>query len=108
MRDRLSTHIINSSTTIRHQISVYRPMRVDFGRAPSTSRVVDARRIRNTTQGEAIEGNATDDALMVDQGRSAELTSGLEGHSFSVRKWRAQGLERSQWKRLFRGPLVKA
>jgi hypothetical protein len=30
----------------------------------------ELRRIINTPQGESIEGNAADDALMVDQGRS--------------------------------------
>jgi len=32
------------------------------------------RRMSNTPQGGAIEGNAADDALMVDQGNSSELT----------------------------------
>jgi hypothetical protein len=31
------------------------------------------RRISNTPQGEAIEGNAADDALMVDQGKESVL-----------------------------------
>ena len=52
-------------------------MIVDFGRALGTNKVLDARRrgvcrlrrISNTPQGEAIEGNAADDTLMVDQGR---------------------------------------
>jgi hypothetical protein len=56
----------------------------DFGKSLGTSKVLDAsrrsltlsggaeerrlRRISNTPQGEAIEGNAADDTLMVDQG----------------------------------------
>jgi hypothetical protein len=53
----------------------------DFGYFLGTSKVLDARakerrlrRINNTPQGEATEGNAADDSLMVDQGMASCLT----------------------------------
>ena len=69
-------------TMIHHHFSIYALMIVDVGKAVGTSKVLDAsrrsrtlsggakerrlRRISNTPQGEAIEGNAADDTLMVD------------------------------------------
>jgi len=41
---------------------------MDFGKSLGTSEVLDTRRTSSTPQGEAIEGNTADDALMVDQG----------------------------------------
>ena len=46
------------------------------------------RRISNTPQGEAIEGNAADDALMVDQGATSALSWECDFHPFGIRSKR--------------------
>jgi len=42
------------------------------------------RRINNTPQGEATEGNTADDSLMVDQGQCDALTFLFEGSAESI------------------------
>ena len=45
------------------------------------------RRITNTPQGEAIEGNTADDTLMVDQGEEPFLKNEVNQGSLWARKW---------------------
>ena len=64
-----------------YRVSLFVIMIVDSGRDLGTIKVLDIRRrglpirrLCNTPQGEAIEGNAADDILMVDQEGVVRLT----------------------------------
>jgi len=55
------------------------------------------RRMSNTPQGEAIEGNAADDALMVEQGDRIALDIQVRTLLYSSLKMKGFGLSSDSW-----------